>query len=250
VAGIGDLRRMAVEYEYALGTHVGDHYKIVAQHHHPGITTDRAWPSVAQRLHLGEANGCDPDQLLPAAGRLGGFTGSRSTAQVLVYRLDLLLARAQGRHTGPPPPVPSWLAAAPPVHLTPPWNEYLPGRYEEMDRRISTLVDEAQANRAGWLDRIGDEASPVWGEAARQVVAYRTVYDIRGDDPLGPIPDQPGRQLQAWQAAHHAITACTPPPSTPSAAERLLATLTDADRESRFDDDHRNDSHGGPGRHL
>jgi hypothetical protein len=93
----------------------------------------------------------------------------------------------------------------------------------------------------------------MWGEAARQVVAYRTVYDIRGDDPLGPVPDQPGRQLQAWQAAHHAITACTPTASSngaPSAAERLLASLDDADRDSRFDDDHRTDSRGGPGRHL
>ena len=50
-----------------------------------------------------------------------------------------------------------------------------------------------------------------WGEAARQVVTYRTVYTVAGDDPLGPRPDpnQPGRQLQAWQAAHHALTACT-----------------------------------------
>ena len=66
-------------------------------------------------------------------------------------------------------------------------------------------------------------ASPAWGEAARQVVAYRTVYDIRGDDPLGPThPNQPGRQLQAWQAAHHAITACTPP-HRPSAVSRGTA---------------------------
>ncbi|GAA3623619.1 hypothetical protein GCM10022236_27500 [Microlunatus ginsengisoli] len=251
VAGIGDLRRMAVEYEHALGTHVGDHYKDVAERHHPGVSTDRAWPSVAQRLHLGEAAGADPDRLIGAAGRLGGYIDAHSVARVLVHRLDLLLARAQRQQAGPPPAVPSWLAAAPPTHLSPPWDRYLPGRYAEMNTRISTLVAEAQANHAGWLGRVGDQASPGWGEAARQVVAYRAVYDIRGDDPLGPEPDMAGRQLQAWQAAHHAITACHSRPDEPrSAAERLLATLADHERDGRYDDDHRTDTRGGPSRHL
>ena len=85
VAGIGDLRRMAVEYEYALGIHVGDRYRIVAEQHHPGITADRAWPRVAQRLHLGEADGMRPRPSCRRPDRLGGYTDARSTAQVLVY---------------------------------------------------------------------------------------------------------------------------------------------------------------------
>lgn len=253
VAGIGDLQRMAVEYDYALGTHVGDHYRTVAEHHHPGLTTDRAWPHVAHRLHLGEANGLDPDQLLADADRLGSYTDTRSTAQVLVYRLDLLLTRMQRHQEGPPPVVPAWLAPAPPAELSAPWDSYLPGRYAEMDQRISSLVTEAEADRPGWWNRLADHhASPGWPEAARQVVAYRTVYHLAGDDPIGPRPDQEGRQLQAWHAAHHALTACTPPPShgSPTVAERLLAHLTDHEHQARFDDHRRTDGPTHPGRHL
>ena len=255
VAGIGDLRRMASEYEYATGTRVGDRYRTVAEQHLPGVTADPAWPYVAHRLQQGEAHGIDPDQFLTAADRFGGYADARSTAQVLVFRLDKLLTKITRDQDGPPPVVPSWLAPAPPTNLSAPWDTYLPARYTEMDQRISTLVTEAQNDRPGWWTRLSDhQTSPVWGEAARQVVTYRTVYNLVGDDPIGPRPDpnQPGKQLQAWHAAHHALTACTPPPpdASPTAAERLLAHLTDHERDTRYDDDRRTDGPSGPSRHL
>ena len=152
VAGIGDLRRMAGEYEYAIGTHVGDHYRIVAEQHHPGITADRAWPSVAQRLHLGEAHGVDPDQFLtprtglavtpmPARGRRSWCTGSTCSSPA---PRDNSPARRRRCRPGWPP--------SPPAQLSPPWDTYLPGRYDEMDHRISTLVAEAEKRPARLVD--------------------------------------------------------------------------------------------------
>ena len=50
---------------------------------------------------------------------------------------------------------------------------------------------------------IGD--GPGRPEATRQVVTYRAVYAIDSADPLGPEPDLPGRQRQAWHTASLAI---------------------------------------------
>ena len=111
VNAIGDLRRMAVEYEHALGVQVADRYTQAAERAHPGICADPAWSAVAQRLHLGEAAGLTVDQLLDRADRLGSYADARSPAQVLVYRLDLLLQRLPTPGHGQAPQVPTWLAA-------------------------------------------------------------------------------------------------------------------------------------------
>ena len=155
VAGIGDLRRMASEYEYATGTHVGDQYRTVAEQHLPGVTADPAWPYVAHRLHQGEAHGIDPDRFLTAADRFGGYADARSTAQVLVFRLDKLLTKITREQDGPPPVVPAWLAPAPPTELGGPVG-HLPARPVHRDgpadqhprhrspQRPARLVDPAQ----------------------------------------------------------------------------------------------------------
>jgi hypothetical protein len=200
---------MASEYEYAAGTRVGDRYRTVAEQHLPGVTADPAWPYVAHRLQQGEAHGIDPDHFLAAADRFGGYADARSTAQVLAFRLDKLLTKITREKDGAPPLVPAWLAPAPPTGLAAPWDTYLPARYTEMDQRISTLVTEAENDRPGWWTRLHDhQTSPGWGEAARQVVAYRTVYGISGDDPLGPMPDQPGRPLPSGAACCSCLLAC------------------------------------------
>ena len=85
------------------------------------------------------------------------------------------------------------------------------------------------------------------GEAIRQTVAYRAVYAITGDDPLGPAPERRGRQHEAWTAAHHAITASHHPPTGASAATRLLDQLA-AHRTNT--DDPPTEHRTGPTRHL
>ena len=131
--------------------------------------------------------------------RCADYTDARSDTQVLVFRLDRILASTQRHRGGPPAAVPDWLAAAPPGRMPTPWDSYLPARYTEMAERISSLVIEATAEPARWLRQIGE--GPGRDEALRQVVAYRAVYAIDGDDPLGPEPAQHTRHHQAWSTA-------------------------------------------------
>ncbi|HET9873184.1 MAG TPA: AAA family ATPase [Propionibacteriaceae bacterium] len=247
VASLGDLRRMAVEYEYALGVHVGDRYHAAAEAARPGVTADAAWPSVAQRLHLAEGAGWRVDDILNRAEQMGGYADARSDTRVLVFRLDRLL------HSSTPtgmsaPAVPSWLAAAPPPSAAQPWDSYLPGRYTEMADRITTLAAAAASEPATWLGSIG--AGIGRSEAIRQTVAYRTVYSVTGDDALGPEPDQAGRQREAWTAAHRAITEsqCGGWQGNAPGATRILAAI---DHEpAAATDDLTNPTRTAPTRHL
>ena len=173
----------------------------------PGSPPTRPGRSVAQRLHLGEAAGLDVDATLRRAETMREL--HRRPLRRPGPRLPTrpLLASTQRHRGGPPAAVPAWLAAAPPGRMPTPWDSYLPARYTEMDERITSLVIEATAEPARWLRQIGE--GPGRDEAFRQVVAYRAVYAIDGDDPLGPEPAQHTRQHQAWSAAHHAIQAST-----------------------------------------
>ena len=240
----GDLHRMAVEYEHALGVHVADRYRTTAETVHPGITADPAWPSVAQRLHRAEAAGITITDLLQRAEQMGDYTDARSQTSVLVFRLDRLLARTT-RDTDTGAPVPAWLAVPPPTAADQPWNSYLPARYAEIDHRITTLARDAEQQPAAWLTAIGD--GDARQQAIRHTVAYRAVFTITGDDPLGPAPERRGRQHEAWTAAHHAITASHHPPTGASAATRLLDQLA-AHRTNT--DDPPTEQRSGPTRHL
>ena len=222
-----------VEYEHALGVQVGDRYTTAAEQVHPGISADRAWPAVAQRLHLGEAPGAAAGHLLDQADRLGDYTDALSIAQILVYRLDLLLHRLDTQQPDNPTSVPGWLATPPPASLTEPWDSYLPQRYRDMAARIDQLADQTDQDRPGWLHRLGTEPAARI-EAIRQVVSYRAVYAYTDDtDPIGPEPRTGGRQQHAWQAAQAAIDATHEAPAQTN-AERILAELQ---RTTRIDTD-------------
>lgn len=237
----GDLRRMGVEYEYALGVQVGERYRQVAESAHPGIAAEEAWPSVAQRLHRAEAAGWEVADILQRAEAMGSYQGARSEASVLVFRLDRLLHRTAGDTDTP---VPAWLAVRPPSGAESAWRGYLPARYAEIDQRISSLVAEASAGPAVWLDRIGTGACRE--QAIRQTVAYRAVYAITADDPIGPAPERRGRQHDAWTAVHRAIRASHHAESGPPAASRLLELLTTT---TAANDDRPADTRSGPTLH-
>jgi hypothetical protein len=220
VGSLYDLRRMAVEYEHALDVQVGDRFTHAAERVHAGLTADPAWPSVTQRLHRAEACGWTVDDILRTAEQLRGWTGARSDTEVMAHRLDLLLQRRPDRQADVS--VPQWLGAPPPVRLQAPWNAYLPQRYTELADRITTLVTSMEADRPAWLERIGH--GPSRSNALRQVVAYRAVYDISSDDPLGSEPPLHTRQHHAWRDSYRAIRDSRST-EEPRAAHRLLAEL-------------------------
>lgn len=249
VASIGDLRRMAVEYEHALSVHVADHYRNAAESCHPGITADPAWPSVVQRLHLAEAAGWTPEDILHRAEQMGGHADAYSDTRVLVFRLDRLLEQAAS-HTNAddlPAEVPTWLAARPPADLYAPWDSYLPARYAELADRISGLSQEAENRVPTWTACIGN--GPRRLEAMRQVVAYRAVYAVDSADPLGPQPDLPGRQRQAWHAASLAITVSQSSDCHNATGAEQLATVLSQDRPTAYEAGPEI-NRTSPGRHL
>jgi conjugative relaxase-like TrwC/TraI family protein len=229
VDSLGDLRRMAVEYEHALDVQVGDRFRSAAERVHPGLTDDPAWPQVVRRLHRAEADGWTPEAILRTAQNLRAWGDARSDTEVMAYRLDLLLRRADHDHYVAP--VPHWLAVRPPGRLDPPWDGYLPQRYAEMADRITGLADSEEAASAPWLAAIGH--GPRRADAIRQVVAYRSVYDVATDDPLGPEPQLRTRQHHAWSEVRQAIHR-SQATGEPHGATRLLAEL---EAESRFVDD-------------
>lgn len=236
------LRRMASEYEHALGVFVGDRYRVTAEAVHPGITTDQAWPNVAQRLHRAEAAGISAREALRRADAMGSYADAHSEAQVLCFRLD----RAAGRDPAESAEraIPLWLAASPPLDAGPRWGAYLTGRYAEMAARVAALVrdatDQTWSRQVGW--------SVARAEALRQVGAYRSVYAENGDDPLGPEPDRRTRQHEAWCAATEAVRRSHLGESqTGSGAARLTRELS---ARPVADDAPRVDVQSGPARHV
>ena len=67
----------------------------------------------------------------------------------------------------------------------------------------SSLAGEKEAAADPWTMRVGHGA--VRGEALRQVAAYRSVYGLVGEDPVGREPDRRTRQHEAWAAASNAL---------------------------------------------
>ncbi|QGN34496.1 MobF family relaxase [Microlunatus sp. Gsoil 973] len=240
---LGDLRRMAVEYEHTLDVQVGDRFRFAAERVHPGLTDDPAWPQVVRRLHRAEAEGWTPEAILRTAQDLHEWGDARSDTEVMAYRLDVLLRRAD--HDYSVALVPQWLAVRPPGRLEPPWDGYLPQRYAEMADRITGLADSAEAASAPWLATIG--SGPQRADAIRQVVAYRAVYDVATDDPLGPEPQLRTRQHHAWSDVRQALHR-SQPTEEPQGATRLLAELEAEPRS--VDDRSVADDRRGPTLHL
>lgn len=242
LANTESLRRMATEYEYALGVQVGDRYRVAAEAAHPGLTADPAWPSVAHRLHRLEATGHTVTEALHRADQMGTYSDAHSEAQVLCFRLDRMMSASSTEEARPL--VPMWLAAAPPVRSEPRWRSYMSTRYDEMSERITGLVSEAAADP--WTTRVGPNADR--DEALRQIGAYRSVYGLAGEDPVGPEPDRRTRQHEAWTAASNALqrSHVTESGASPGAA-RLVQELA---AEVVQPDGYCADVHAGTARHV
>ena len=94
--------------------------------------------------------------------------------------------------------------------------------------------------------RVGHGA--VRGEALRQIAAYRSVYGLVGEDPVGPEPDRRTRQHEAWAAASNALRRSDVSESAASnGAARLVRELTSRVVEP---DGYRADVRAGSARHV
>ena len=172
---------------------------------------------------------------------MGSYANAHNQAQVLSFRLDrLYTSGASG-----PEPVPTWLAAAPPLRQSAPrWSAYLTARYDEMAHRISALVTDQQTEP--WAARVGH--GELRDAALRQVAAYRSVFDVSDADPLGPEPVRHTRQHEGWTAATLAIRlACAATSPSGPRATRVTHELTPT---IDLTEQHRPHAFTAPGRHI
>ena len=164
VAGIGDLRRMASEYEYATRhpcrRPVPDRCRAASSgcHRRPGLAVCGAAAAAGRSPR--HRPGPVPDRRGPV----------RWLRRRPLHRPGPRLPPRQAPHqdhsrTGWPAAGRAGLAGTGPTHRPGgPWDTYLPARYAEMDQRISTLVTEAGSDRPGWWTRLSDhQTSPVGG---------------------------------------------------------------------------------------
>lgn len=246
------LRRMASEYGYAAGLNAGPRLATIAEAIHPGICDDPAWPTLAGRLRQAQADGHNPERLLWTAENVREFDTAHSDTQVMIWRVDQLLAdhttRPGTRRQTPAPDVPRWLATSPDRLGTDPIPaDYLRVRWQEISGRLTQLVQTARADQPAWLGQIPDPDSDVGRVAVRQIVAYRQVYDVHTDTPLGAPPaPRDGARYLAWREATQSLQDATRRPQQDPATANAIALRDELD-QARTDRDDITDNPPGRG---
>lgn len=236
------LRRMASEYSYATGLNAGPGIHAIANRIHPGLTDDPAWPTLAARLRQAQSAGTDPERLLHTAENVRTFDTAHSETQVMIWRIDQLLAQQTtqpGTRQTPAADVPRWLAPSPDrFGDTPIPAAYLRDRWDEISNRITQLTQTVRADNPPWLARITDPDSDPGRIAVRQVVAYRQVYEVTTNDPLGPAPrPRDGARYLAWREASQALQDATRRPQQEPATTNAIALRDELDQARTDRDD-------------
>ncbi len=170
-----------VAAEDHLGAHAVATLEAAAERTVPGVTAQRAWPTLRTHLILLAAHGTNPLPQLRAAADARPLDGADDTAAVLDWRLD-----DTGLRSASPGPLP-WLPAIPPDLLAhPTWGPYLQQRAD--------LV-------AGLAAQVGDAAAtadiPAWAvqgsghpsdQVLRDVAVWRAATGVEDTDlrPTGP----------------------------------------------------------------
>ena len=137
----------------------------------PGLTTCRAYPTLASRLALRELTGSDARRYLARAADLGELDTAHDAAAVLDHRLG---------SSAPGGPLP-WLPGVPHVLAAPQWGDYL-------GQRAQLVTDLAAEVRASV-----ESASPAWAAGLDptlrgDLAVWRAAYDVPASDtrPSGP----------------------------------------------------------------
>lgn len=155
------------------------------------------WRPVRMTLAAAERHGCPPAQLAQTLA-----DGARTEPKDLARRIDQVRQEHAAKDRGNSA-VPVWLV---PLHQHEVAGSIedraLTQRRAEIGQRITELVDQVRQERPAWAAAVA--AAPrdrLTDVTLARMVAYRQQYRITGDDPgqpLGPKPEQPGRQQAAW----------------------------------------------------
>jgi hypothetical protein len=157
------------------------------------VVDGESFGSLIAQLRRTEADGCQPEQLLSRAIRSGGLDDAKDPAAVLTARLaKLTVARPGGTR---PRRRPRYIAGLLPEALGPmpaDMRQTLIELADLMEKRVSTLANQAVVEQLPWVRRIGPPPTDpaqraAWEQQLRTVAAYRDRHSVAGADPLGPL---------------------------------------------------------------
>ena len=161
-----------------------------------GLSTDQAaqvqssdayGPLVAS-LRDAQARGLDVDAALPRLVAARPLEDAEDVAAVLHARVDTWVERAASRRRPASDLVAGLIPRARDVS-DPDLARALTEREDAIEARASVLLEEALAEPAGWLKRLGvaPQSEPLrgaWLREARTVAAYRDRWDVHGSAPV------------------------------------------------------------------
>jgi len=165
------------------------------------VLVSDAFGPFAAALRRADADGHDPDTLLPALVAARQLDDADDIAAVLHHRLTTATADTNRRAA-------RLIAGLIPLADGPMSDEMrwaLDERARMIEQRATTLAEEAVSECAPWTIALGRppveaQARRVWLRHATTVAAYRDRYQIDSDQPLGPQPFSTAQQGDAARA--------------------------------------------------
>jgi conjugative relaxase-like TrwC/TraI family protein len=189
------------------------------------LIADQAWGAVVRALQNAELDGWEATPLLTKVVDSRELDTARSTAEVIAWRIDVLIAHrpAPSRAGGlcEASSLPPWIAGPGRAGSSSPEidhqiAEYLDAAAEAIGKRVDSLAAEAVRTRPAWVQVLGCLAEEhgryeEWLRHVSVVAAYRDQYQVASDEPrqvLGPYtePEHAGHRAY-WKAANSVLGA-------------------------------------------
>jgi len=159
---------------------------------------------LAAELRRAESSGVDISVVLPQVVAQRGFADAQDIGAVLISRVrHATSGRGNGARRRP-----SLIAGLVPVADGPMSNRMrraLIERQDLLESRATALAEVAVAGRAAWVRRLG--APPVdsrqrdlWVQEVRVVAAYRDLWQVDSDKPVGPAGDSDRQRIDEARA--------------------------------------------------
>ncbi|MGE0306832.1 MAG: MobF family relaxase [Acidimicrobiia bacterium] len=168
------------------------------------VVGSNSFGPLAAELRRTESSGVDLSVVLPKAVAQRGLVDAEDIGAVLISRIR---HATSGRRNGARRQ-PRLIAGLVPVadgQMSSKMQRALSERRDLLESRATALADAAVAGRTGWLCRLGEPpADPGqrdrWMQEVRVVVAYRDLWQIDSDSPIGPAGDSDRQRIDEARA--------------------------------------------------
>jgi hypothetical protein len=170
------------------------------------VIASETFGSLIAELRRVEANGHNPDRMVPSAVAAGGLAKEPDLAAALRGRVSRLAeARSGGTHRRPRRRLIAGLIPEAIGPMPADMAQTLTELKELIEQRASALADAAASAHEPWVRALGPVPTDprlraAWRNAVTTVAAYRDRHQIDGPDPLGPATDSQLQRLDRQRA--------------------------------------------------